>query len=257
MGRNTAEPLDKKNCAVQNRKNDHHLLKEQIVILRWLIWVCVAIAASITLYLLTAVLGGLIGGPMRDVPIAARDQTIALAIGPAHTDLLLPLNPKVRAAFGFADAGGVPVMNPQAQWLVIGWGARGVYTTMGTWGDVSLPALWQAAIGDEAVMRVDVLGPFDTSGLDVIPVSNVQMAVLADAILASLARDAQGQPVPLPDAGFTATDRYYTATGTFHVARTCNVWMSETLRSAGIPFGIWTPTPFAMRLSLWRLHSPG
>jgi uncharacterized protein (TIGR02117 family) len=228
------------------------------VILGWLIRMCGAIAASVALYLLVAILGGLMGGPIRDVPIATRDQSIGLVIGTAHTDLLLPLTPNLRAAFAFADAGGVPVTNPNARWLVIGWGARGVYTTMGTWGDVSLPALWQGAVGDDAVIRMDVLGPIDTSvGVEMIPISAMQLAVLTDAILANLTREGTGAPMPLPDAGFTDTDRYYAATGRFHLLRTCNVWMSETLRAAGIPFGIWTPTPYAMRLSLWRFHTPG
>lgn len=33
--------------------------------------------------------------------------------------------------------------------------------------------------------------------------------------------------------------------------RTCNVWVGERLRRAGLPFGNWTPTPQAVRLSLW------
>ena len=61
------------------------------MILRWVIRACGAIAAIIALYLLAAVLGGVIGGPMREVPIAARDHSIGLVIGTAHTDLLLPL----------------------------------------------------------------------------------------------------------------------------------------------------------------------
>jgi uncharacterized protein (TIGR02117 family) len=223
--------------------------------LRRIALLCASIASLLVLYMLAAVAGGMTAGPRHATPVATPTQSIALVIGPAHTDLLLPLTPQTRTAFAFAGLDGVPVSNPGAEWLVIGWGARGVYTTMGTWGDVSMPALWRGATGDDAVIRMDVLGPIDTSvGIDMIAVTDAQMAALLGAILASLSRNADGQPRALPEAGFTATDQYYAATGTFHIARTCNVWMSETLRAAGIPFGIWTPTPYAMRLSLWRFH---
>jgi uncharacterized protein (TIGR02117 family) len=223
--------------------------------LRRIALLCGSVASLLVLYMLAAVAGGMTTGPRHETPVATPTQSIALVIGPAHTDLLLPLTPLTRTAFAFAGLDGVPVTHPDAEWLVIGWGARGVYTTMGTWGDVSMPALWRGATGDEAVIRMDVLGPIDTSaGIDVIAVTDGQMAALLDAILASLTRDGDGQPLALPEAGFTVTDRYYAATGTFHIARTCNVWMSETLRAAGIPFGIWTPTPYAMRLSIWRFH---
>jgi uncharacterized protein (TIGR02117 family) len=220
-------------------------------LLRAAILFCGSIAALVAIYLLAAIAGGLIAGPTATLPPSTQSQTIALVIGPIHTDVLLPLTPATRAAFAFTEAHGLPITHPDAQWLITGWGARGVFTTMGTWGDVRLPTLLRAVTGDTAVIRLDVAGAFDTTGVAMIPVTDAQLASLTRTIRASMTGAA------LPDAGFTDTDRYYPAAGYFHMLRTCNVWVGETLRSAGIPFGSWTPTPFAMRLSLWRFHSPG
>jgi uncharacterized protein (TIGR02117 family) len=205
-------------------------------------------AALVAAYLLVAIGGGLIAGPMATLPPGTPTHSIGLVVGPMHTDILLPLTPAIRATFAFAEAGGQPISHPDARWLITGWGARGVYTTMGTWGDVRLPTLLRAVTGDSAVFRLDVAGAFDTAGITMIPVTDAQLSTLTQTIRDGLTT------TPLPDQGFTATDRYYPATGTFHIARTCNVWVADTLRAAGIPFGVWTPTPYAMQLSLWRFH---
>jgi uncharacterized protein (TIGR02117 family) len=169
--------------------------------------------------------------------------------GPIHTDLLLPLTPDLRESLAFAAKAGVPLDDPRAEWLVVGWGSRAFYTATGSYADLRLATVWQAATGDSAVLRLDVAGPVppDAPGVDWITLSSSQQAALSGAILATFA-----DPTALPDAGFTATDAFFPARGRFHLFNTCNVWIARTLRAAGHPFGIWTPTPFAVRLSLWR-----
>jgi hypothetical protein len=36
-------------------------------------------------------------------------------------------------------------------------------------------------------------------------------------------------------AGLYPNSRFYSATGRFHLFRTCNTWVAEALRSAGLP----------------------
>lgn len=67
--------------------------------------------------------------------------------------------------------------------------------------------------------------------------------------------------MPIPGPGFGPTDRFFAAHGRFDILRTCNTWISDMLRAAGLRFGAWTPTPYAVTLSLVRfapgLDSPG
>jgi hypothetical protein len=44
---------------------------------------------------------------------------------------------------------------------------------------------------------------------------------------------------------------FYEANSHFSIFRTCNVWIAEVLRGAGVPMGIWTPTPYSVSLSRW------
>jgi uncharacterized protein (TIGR02117 family) len=102
------------------------------------------------------------------------------------------------------------------------------------------------------VLHLDVAGDqTDVPGLIWIPVSEAQLDLLAQKVLSSLKRDASGRPVPLDSPAFGQTDAFFAAKGHFSLLRTCNVWVGEVLRAAGIPFGLWTPTPQAVRLSAY------
>jgi uncharacterized protein (TIGR02117 family) len=175
-------------------------------------------------------------------------QRVGLIAGPIHYDLLLPLTPGVRDRFAFAAAAGVPLAAEGAEWLVAGWGSEAVYTTTGRYTDLTPGAFWRAATGDRAVLRLDAGRALaETSGILWLALSPAAL----DALAASVAADV-ASPQALAAAGFTATDAYFPARGGFHGFRTCNVWVGEKLRAAGLRLGRWTPTTFALRLSLWR-----
>lgn len=174
------------------------------------------------------------------------DVTIRLAGTAIHYDFLLPTTPETRAAFGFAARAGVPVDAPGAAWILVGWGAREFYTTTGTYSDMSAGPIWSALTGDTSVLRLDVWSDIDLGDRPGITMSAAQYTRLLAALAGSTDRRALAHP------GFTETDRFFGGTGRFDVLRTCNVWVGEMLRAAGLRFGIWTPTPQAVRLAIAR-----
>jgi uncharacterized protein (TIGR02117 family) len=110
--------------------------------------------------------------------------------------------------------------------------------------------IWQAVSGDSAVLHLDVAGNLaGVEGVTYLPLSQVQMTALLGAIEATVLRDQTGKPVALPEH-FSSNDAFFAAKGHFSLFRTCNVWIGELLRTAGLRFGIWTPTPQAVELSL-------
>ena len=203
------------------------------------------------LYVLAGFAGALIPSGIA-ASVAVPTARIGLARGPIHYDILLPLTPAIRDRFAFAEALGVPVLHPDMQWLVVGWGARSFYTTVGTYGDLNAGDVWHGLVGDTSVMHLGIAGPIgDHPQLTWLPVSEAQLTALTGAVFASFATDSDGLPIPLRGIHFGPTDAFYVGNGRFHIGRTCNVWVGEVLRQAGIPFGIWTPTPQAVQLSLW------
>lgn len=202
-------------------------------------------------YYLASIAGALIPGPGPDLS-GPHAQTIGLIQGPIHTDILLPLTPEIRARFAFAGAAGVPLDDPRAAWLLVGWGSQAFYTTAGTYADITASAVLTAATGDASVLRLDALPPLpDMPELTFLPLSEPQFQALLTTLDATFTHDATGAPIPLAHPGLTETDAFFHANGGFNLFRTCNVWLGETLRAAGIPFGIWTPTTQSVNLSLW------
>lgn len=199
------------------------------------------------LYLLASVALPLLPGPGPDRSGPLTRQ-IGLLQGPIHTDILIPLIPETRARFAFAEAAGVPLNHPDARWLLLGWGSAAFYTTAGTYADLTASAVLTAATGDSAVIRLDALGPLPPlENLRVLQLSEAQFQALLTQASAAFASETR-----LPHPGFTGTDAFFPARGHFSALRTCNVWLGETLRASGIPFGLWTPANWSVTLSLDR-----
>ena len=214
--------------------------------MRRFIRVAQALGLVTVAYLAVAVLGGFLGASGGRDP-GDRTVTVGLLRGPIHYDFLLPADPDTRAAFALAAEAGVPVFAPGAEWVLVGWGARDFYTTIGTYRDVSLRAILTGVFGDHAVLRIDAFGPLPKAapGLRWFHLTEGEYARLRDAIAGEMA----GAEV-LDHAGFTTTDAFLAVPGRFHLFRTCNVWVGERFRLAGLPFGWWTPAPYSVTLSL-------
>jgi uncharacterized protein (TIGR02117 family) len=159
----------------------------------------------------------------------------------------------MRALTRMHQDAGVPVLDPQAEWLVVGWGAHSFFATVGSPSDITASTLWRSATGDASVLRIDVAGRIDDfSRITLLALTPVQFGALTDAILDSFAQMDDGGRIPLPYPGFTPTDGFFAGRDRFHALRTCNVWVSDMLARADVRFGRWTPTNYAVRLAFWR-----
>jgi uncharacterized protein (TIGR02117 family) len=205
------------------------------------------------LYVAVGFAGAIVPGRHADLP-AGSDVLIGLARAPIHYDFLLPLSPELRARYDFAVSAGVPVDAPQAEWLVLGWGSEAFYTSSGCYADITAGAVWTAITGDRAVMHLDVAGDVaSVEGISYFTLSDAQYQALLSRLDAQFQRDQTGAPLALA-AHFNDHDAFFAATGDFSILHPCNAWVGEVLRAAGVPFGIWTPTPQAVELALgWHL----
>lgn len=211
-----------------------------------------AISLAIASYLGAAFVGSM--GPSAVAVEGAKDQQILLVAGPIHYDILMPLNADTRAAFDFLADAGLPMTHPDAAWVAVGWGSEAFYTATGDYTDLDLRTVWKAATGDTSVLRFEVIGPIATGGkIRPIDLTARQLAQLRGQVLAELARDLSGAPIVVQGAQLSDGDVFFRASARFSLIRTCNVWVSDVLRAVGVPMGRWTPTPYAVTLSLRRL----
>lgn len=203
----------------------------------------------VLLYFGLAVLGAIIPhGDRADINSDDATHDIILVAGLIHYDILLPADDATLAAFGFVKDANVPLDNPLVRWVAIGWGSEAFYTTTGSYANLTVPTVWKALTGDAGVIRFEVTGTLPVHPrLRRVRVSDAQL----NALRASIRADLDPAPNALPLDGFSQTDAFYPAAGRFNVFRTCNVWVADKLADAGLGFGAWTPTPYAVTLSLW------
>lgn len=209
-----------------------------------------ALPGAILTYLVAAFIGALI--PNGEHGGGEGAVTVYFLNGPIHYDILLPADPVTRAKFGFAQQAGVPIDAPAVEWIVVGWGSRAFYTSAHSYTDISARALWSAVTGDDSVLRIAVAGDISQLPAREIRVTIDEYSRLRAAILASVP-----EARPIAGAGFSRWDAFFEARGRFHLFRTCNVWLAGVMREAGLRFGRWTPTPYAVTFSRWLYQGRG
>jgi uncharacterized protein (TIGR02117 family) len=69
------------------------------------------------------------------------------------------------------------------------------------------------------------------------------------AVRADFALDSRGRPIRINHPGYGPSDAFYQAVGKASAFRTCNSWVADRLRLAGVRTSLWPP--FAQGL-IWR-----
>jgi uncharacterized protein (TIGR02117 family) len=218
--------------------------------LSWPKRIALAIAAIPALYLLAALVGGLI-----PVNASWREPddgiTIYLASNGIHVDLVLPANAQGldwRPLVPKSDFASVPV---DASWVAFGAGERRVYLETPTWSDLSPKTAIIALTGGERVMHVEwVRDP--TYSARAIRLTPEQYRRLWAGIRAGFALDADGKPIKIDHPGYGERDAFYHGVGKANAIHTCNQWVADRLRIAGVEAPLWSPFVQAL---VWRYRA--
>ncbi len=196
--------------------------------------------------LLAYPIAALIGGALptnRSWQAPEDGVTLFIESNGIHTGLILP---KVAAGVDWRSIfPGKDLRDPRYgayDHLSIGWGDRDFYLNTPTWADINLPTVTTAAIGSNRTMlHVDHLPRPDADG-------SVRRLVMRPAEYRRLAAYIQASLVTGGERrhGYYAYDAFYTARGRYSALRTCNGWVGDALRFAGIRVGAWTPLPLTV-----------
>jgi len=162
------------------------------------------------------------GGPGVPVYLVGHDQHTGIAV--RRADIPAGLWPEKRDF-------------PQAEYLEVGWGDRDYYygRNQGLAGTLRA-ALW---FDNPSVLHVaGVRGPLPEN----FPASEIIEVQLSRDGFERLVRyihdayDRAGAPATAPlGPGLYGDSRFYPATESFNLLRTCNVWTARGLRGAGLP----------------------
>jgi uncharacterized protein (TIGR02117 family) len=194
---------------------------------------------AVTLYPVSAVVLGLI-----PVNIGFRQADAGVAIyvrsNGVHTDIVVPhihLHHDWRSEF---------TQDESALWrryIAFSWGDRGFFQETPRWRDLRASVAFVALSGlGSAAMRVEFTDtPILTDGDATLRLSEAQYRRLVESIRASFQRDGNGHMLPAPTPSHAAGSRYFEATGSYSLLRTCNDWTRARLTEAGVRMPAWAP----------------
>jgi uncharacterized protein (TIGR02117 family) len=208
-----------------------------------------ALAALIGLYGVAAVALGLL--PANRDYAAPRDGIeLSIVSNGFHADLIMPMR---AAGIDWSSwcppdkFGGAPAAH-----IGFGWGDTDFFLQTRRWQDVKLLTALKAVSFSTTtalhVMYVDDVRAFTTRRRLVVTPDAYR--ALADYIQASFRHDTSGRTIARPDPGYGARDAFFEATGTYSPLKTCNEWLAEGLRQAGLPTGWWAPFAFGITAHL-------
>lgn len=216
------------------------------------------LAFGLSMLVILLALGTLVPRPLNpraEASLGGETAEILLLANPIHTDIALPVDDEVRAAFADLVPGGLPLDMPGVEYLIIGWGGRSFYIETPTWGDIRPLPVFRALTVDRSVLHASVAGPIDLQHPSVrkLAITEEGRRRMIREIRSSFVRE-DGMPIAVPGAAYGLDDAFFEARGAFNALVGCNTWTAAMLRSAGIRTGWWTPMPQLLDLSLDLHH---
>lgn len=215
-------------------------MKKQLLLV-WLILkrLLLALLIFVLLYLLATFTLSYI--PTSDPAVdGSKAHTIYLYSNGVHLDIVFPVE-KIPA-----DLREQLDLATGTRYVGIGWGDKGFYLDTPTWAELRASVAIRAMfLPSPTAMHVTehrrLRNTWSMADLD-----DDQLARLWSYIRATFKTDAEGSIQLIPDAGYTAQDRFYEAHGNYSCFITCNTWVNTAMKRAGVRTAWWTPADFGV-----------
>jgi uncharacterized protein (TIGR02117 family) len=180
--------------------------------------------------------------------------TIHVATNGFHTDILVPSVTATKDWRPLLEASPITRTSSDAPMIAFGWGSQSAYTELGVITDLSPRLLLKAAAFDASVVHVQPVASVQAGqNLFSLNVTQAGYRALVDHIEQSLQYGPSGSPIVLEGLTHGLGDAFLRGRDRFWLLRSCNVWVGEGLRRAGLPVGLWTPLAQSLMWSLgWK-----
>lgn len=136
--------------------------------------------------------------------------------------------------------------NQEDEYISFGWGDENFYLNTPTWGDLTI----KNAVGAMFLKSTTLLHitryrrTYD--GWIGIKVSDEELQKLNEYLFETFALNETGEKVILPNKGYSLTDDFYKANGSYTCINTCNSWVNSGFKYSGLKCSYWTPFDFGL-----------
>jgi uncharacterized protein (TIGR02117 family) len=220
---------------------------------KWVGRLLTAVLAIPATYLLAALVGSLVAVNGRWTE-PKQGTTIYLADNGIHTDIIMPVAAGGLDWSELVPASDVAVPQPGARWIAVGAGEQHVYLDTPTWWDITPRTIWSALKGGPRVLHVEYVDRPALYASREVRLRPEEYRRLWASVRAEFTLDRNGRTERIAHPSYGCCDAFYRGVGKASAVRTCNSWVADRLRLAGVQASIWAP--FAEGL-LWRYRRPG
>lgn len=191
--------------------------------------------ALLFIYLNIALLGAII--PVGKLRMAG-DVKIFVQSNGVHTDVILPVSTKVINWLDFIPIHDYPE-DVQCEYVTIGWGDKGFFLETPTWAELKVSTALNAAfLPSDAAMHVAYCEcPKQDENHREVILSEEEYERMVEYVKSTFLLKNQKVEI-LPNAGYTAYDRFYEAHHSYHLLHTCNSWTNGALKAANVRTGV-------------------
>jgi uncharacterized protein (TIGR02117 family) len=185
--------------------------------------------------------------------------TIYVRSNGVHTDLLLPVYTQLHLPTArtidwrddfppefFPRAAAQSIAEQSQSWIAVGWGDQQFYLNTPRWQDLRLSTALSALTGrNPSLLHVEYLANSELSdylGMRALHLDATQYLALQAQIQASIdLDDTHASSQVIAGASYAEQDAFFRARGHYSALRTCNVWLGDVLRGAGVRMSYWPP----------------
>lgn len=175
-----------------------------------------------------------------DSPNAVKNNTIYLRTNGAHLDIILPKT-VMTATLTHGLVTGV-----DDAYFAFGWGDENFYLNTPTWGDLTVSTACEALFMNSPALLHVTRYETPQANWIAIPASDDQIKKLCSYLQKTFTTDRAASKIILPNKGYSTTDDFYRATGSYSCFKTCNSWVNTGFKESGLTACYWTAFDFGL-----------
>lgn len=220
--------------------------------IRFIVFLITGLCCLIAFYLVTALI-------LSQIPVNSNfEETpggieIFVHSNGVHTSFVLPVQSQERVWSLYIPYNHFENVDSTFKYISFGWGDKDFYINTPTWSDLTFIVAFKAIffLGNSA-MHVNYYKnkPAEKELYKRLMISKMEYSRLINYIDKSFEIDTIGKFIPIKHPGYSQYDCFYEAKGRFSFLKTCNVWLGQGLKYAGIKTGFWTPFEFSVLNSI-------
>lgn len=194
------------------------------------------------LYLILIIIGAAI--PVNSDPeTSSADVGIYLISNGMHTDIAVPLKNQYMDWTTIVSPQHTTSGWPTSNFVSFGWGDLEFYEKTPEWEDLTFKTAFKALFLESpaAVHTRFFDGVREGENTRSITIDSSQYRGLTDYIANTFQFDQQRKTQPVAGLHYSDDDVFYRAKGSLNLFYTCNTWVNDGLKQAGLKGCLWTP----------------